>query len=200
MVRRAIFVINVFLILSGCSCLQTQDKVSLPEMRDSLVWDFHKMGEDMGLSDLTGKHGDRNRERAESLIRALQCKFDNPNPMVSLAGDVTFGLKGTFSSSGGIKASGTPEIGFQVSTGTEQGVTLTLRFMALSAIPDTYLDSHLKRMQALKDYLATTGAPPKDLPYVLKSELDEIIATYGALKQRVDFLEKSYRPDQCPKK
>ncbi len=190
MLRTGILAMSVFLVLSGCASMNAHKGVTLPQMKEAIVKDFHDMDEDTSITDLIGMAGEANKTRVETIIHNRQCKFKNSNPVIIFVGDVTLGLKGTWTATAGVTGSGTPEVTYSVARGDEQNFTLPMSVMSLSAIPDKYLELELKGFQNLKDFTNAINCRETPLPAALQTELNEVIKRYLALKAEVDSLQK----------
>lgn len=188
--KKILFVALSLSFLGGCSFSNKIVPVGFDEAVKGVESDVKKLGY-LSISDMLSDNTE-NSKYAESYIREKQCFFEKSNPILvfALQSQLTFDLKGAFTQQGSFKISGIPtptgEIGWGMSSATEQKITWPVSLSSLSALPDLYLEARLKTLEA------------KGLSQENKNIFEaEIICNYEKLRKTVKKYEDSYSRKLC---
>ncbi|GAD10374.1 hypothetical protein [Gluconobacter japonicus] len=149
---RLIYVLPVWLLLSGCSFTNSA-QTSISAVMAGIQEDLTKAGV-VSASDVQG-WSEEQAARFDANVRALQCAQRNVDPVVALvSGPVAMQLNGSLTQSGSFSVSAltsVPVLGItaEASRSKTQQLSLPVQFVPLSALPDAEMQREVEYAGAL---------------------------------------------------
>lgn len=149
---RLIYVLPVWLLLSGCSFTNSA-QTSISAVLAGIQEDLTKAGV-VSASDVQG-WSEEQAARFDANVRALQCAQRNVDPVVALvSGPVAMQLNGSLTQSGSFSVSAltsVPVLGItaEASRSKTQQLSLPVQFVPLSALPDAEMQREVEYAGAL---------------------------------------------------